>query len=1004
MADPRLRTLLVQPVNNVLLDRAIRHAVFLERFKTGQVNALVGFLNRDVFPEISRLVGRRAARIVARGVDAGPATTRRLRDLEQAIAGQLAVGIRSARDTATQGLRAFGLSEAEYQARLLSDVTKPWLDFDFTLPSVRTINSVVTARPMQGKIMRDWFKDVEQSTKRNINRAIGQGVTLGETNEQIVRRLRGTAANGFSDGVYQTTRHNARTTVRTSITHVSTHAREETFKANEEVVKGVQWVSTLDGRTTFICHPPGTRVSSLGALRSVFRRPYEGDLVLVRTASGKQLRATPNHPVLTSSGWRPIQEVQPGREVLYAVSGDGLCVACRDDVGVPPEIGKVADAALEGSACDVRLERATAGDFHGDIPGGDCEVHVASPNRHLMMHGEAQLADLASDEGLGLVVGPVPASGLLGAGGAPDLLGHGRAPLAEAAEIDAGGPEPRVERRLADAEGPAHVGRSGATLEEGDGWEVDVLGQLGLLPALEGRHDALPLEHGSDGRGRSAVMPCQGCGTLAVAVAPDDIVEMRVEHSGGGHVYGLETGSGLVVADGLVVHNCMSLDGHVFKVGEGQRPPAHPQCRSTTVPVLKSWSELGIPLKDSPTNTRAALNGQVPAEITYPKWFKRQPEAFQREVLGPGRFELYKSGKISLDRFVDSTGRTLNLGELRRLEGLGTTARRPRRQVTPRPDNTPKPAPKPAPRANPSGADTREAVAKATAAPEAALGKSEGAYNRSVSDFRESSSRVNSTIVRLRQEGVDRVLLHPDYIAAAVAREKAADAVRAAQEAVEASRAAVRKAALPHLRVSNPATVTYANPETIRKARNATAWKKRSSEAREFVEAVLSMDAIDKLGVEAVRKRRGTRAFARVGQVHMPTDAATRVWVHEIGHTIEMADDNIRRRCNEFLWARGAADKRGLRRLRAITGNRGYGPSELAWEDKFVNAYIGKDYRPGAIRGSPAGKVEVGVRGPVTEVLSMGIELLYADPAGLARKDPAMFDLIVDILRGASSP
>ena len=53
MGDIRLNRLITQPVNQVLLDRAIRHAVFLERYKTTEVNQMLAFLNRDVFPERS---------------------------------------------------------------------------------------------------------------------------------------------------------------------------------------------------------------------------------------------------------------------------------------------------------------------------------------------------------------------------------------------------------------------------------------------------------------------------------------------------------------------------------------------------------------------------------------------------------------------------------------------------------------------------------------------------------------------------------------------------------------------------------------------------------------------------------------------------------------------------------------------------------------------------------------------------------------------------------------
>lgn len=115
---------------------------------------------------------------------------------------------------------------------------------------------------------------------------------------------------------------------------------------------------------------------------------------------------------------------------------------------------------------------------------------------------------------------------------------------------------------------------------------------------------------------------------------------------------------------------CMGLDGRVFKIDEGPRPPAHMNCRSTTVPVLKSWKELGIDLKEAPPGTRASMNGQVPAKLTYGKWLKRQPTAIQNEALGPTRARLFREGKVKIDRFANDRNQTLTLAQLRRREGL----------------------------------------------------------------------------------------------------------------------------------------------------------------------------------------------------------------------------------------------------------------------------------------------------------------------------------------------
>lgn len=125
----------------------------------------------------------------------------------------------------------------------------------------------------------------------------------------------------------------------------------------------------------------------------------------------------------------------------------------------------------------------------------------------------------------------------------------------------------------------------------------------------------------------------------------------------------------IATLDSRTTEICASLDGQVFPINEGPRPPQHHQCRSRTSPVMKSWKELGIDLKEAPPGTRASMNGQVPATLTYPKWLKTQSVKVQNEALGVGRAKLFREGKVSFDRFLDN-GRPLSLREVLKREGL----------------------------------------------------------------------------------------------------------------------------------------------------------------------------------------------------------------------------------------------------------------------------------------------------------------------------------------------
>jgi len=96
------------------------------------------------------------------------------------------------------------------------------------------------------------------------------------------------------------------------------------------------------------------------------------------------------------------------------------------------------------------------------------------------------------------------------------------------------------------------------------------------------------------------------------------------------------------------------------------RPPAHINCRSTTVAITKSWKELGFNMEELPEGTRASMDGQVPASMTYSEWMKKQKPAVQQEVLGPVRYKMFREG-LPLERFTNDQGQLLTIAQIKRL-------------------------------------------------------------------------------------------------------------------------------------------------------------------------------------------------------------------------------------------------------------------------------------------------------------------------------------------------
>ena len=118
--------------------------------------------------------------------------------------------------------------------------------------------------------------------------------------------------------------------------------------------------------------------------------------------------------------------------------------------------------------------------------------------------------------------------------------------------------------------------------------------------------------------------------------------------------------------DGKTSSICRSRDGMVWRVDKGPLPPAHHNCRSTTAPLFKEDvnSAKGKLTKKPEDGTRASIDGQVSADLNYNDWLKRQSKAFQVDVLGVQKAELFRKGGLTMTQFVNDKGMELTLPQL----------------------------------------------------------------------------------------------------------------------------------------------------------------------------------------------------------------------------------------------------------------------------------------------------------------------------------------------------
>jgi len=238
-------------VNQLIVARAIRQAVYLERYKAQEVRDVVTLLNTGVVPDLLSQIAARLTTIVGRGYDTSVAQTDRLTNLVATIEAIVSTATDKLSGVVTSDLNQLSVIAADKQVSLLQAVSP--IEINFSAPSAALLHSIVTSNPMQGQLLKDWFDKLSTDIQFRVQQAINIGLTQGESIDTIVKRIQGTHSANYADGVLQQARYQTEAIVRTAVNHVATQAKELTYAQNTDVISAVMMVATLDNRTTPFC-------------------------------------------------------------------------------------------------------------------------------------------------------------------------------------------------------------------------------------------------------------------------------------------------------------------------------------------------------------------------------------------------------------------------------------------------------------------------------------------------------------------------------------------------------------------------------------------------------------------------------------------------------------------------------------------------------------------------------------------------------------------------------
>ena len=186
--------------------------------------------------------------------------------------------------------------ESMFAAKAINSVLKVDL-VDYAL-SREVLEELAKDTLIQGAPSSTWWSKQASSLQDEFKRVMRVSVARGETLGQMTARIKGTQdvtklgvrgkVPGVTDemlraalgepGMIKKANRNAKALVKTSYQAVMGSARMEVYKQNSDVIKGVEYMATLDNRTTLLCRAyDGSQWSSdgqpIGKTKLPFKQP-----------------------------------------------------------------------------------------------------------------------------------------------------------------------------------------------------------------------------------------------------------------------------------------------------------------------------------------------------------------------------------------------------------------------------------------------------------------------------------------------------------------------------------------------------------------------------------------------------------------------------------------------------------------------------------------------------------------------------------------------------------
>ena len=227
-------------------DDLIETAFLAELRRRGADDALVAAIERiirdEVLPDVANALNNLP-------FDSLKVSDLRLIEMRNAITD--AMGWERVTSKLTKGSLDAAAAEALASGKELED-TLPII-WNSIIPSPDLLIKIVLDKPFNGRTLTGWFSELGKTAQDDIYQSFRIGMIEGKSIPQMSKDLLERSYDSFTGGGINKVFNNAEAVVRTATNYAGTQTRLAFAELNSDVIKGVEYIATLDDKTSFTC-------------------------------------------------------------------------------------------------------------------------------------------------------------------------------------------------------------------------------------------------------------------------------------------------------------------------------------------------------------------------------------------------------------------------------------------------------------------------------------------------------------------------------------------------------------------------------------------------------------------------------------------------------------------------------------------------------------------------------------------------------------------------------